>query len=70
MPLTSREKEYRVKQLAKMFANVVAGVDQGYYTNAVLVPFNIGDTVEVHITDSQGQTVIRRFNLDEVTNAT
>jgi hypothetical protein len=70
MPLTSTEKEHRVKQLAKMFANVVAGIDQGVYTNAVLVPFSLGDTVEVVITSPQGETLIRRFNVDENTNAT
>jgi hypothetical protein len=53
-----------------MFANVVAGIDQGVYTNAVLVPFSLGDTVEVVITSPQGETLIRRFNVDENTNAT
>jgi hypothetical protein len=70
MALTYQEKEHRVKQLAKMFANAIAGVEKGFYTNAVLVPFNQGDTVEVLITSAQGETLIRRFNVDEIVDAT
>lgn len=60
------QREHRVKQLAKMFAGVIAGVERGQYTNAVLVPFNQGDQVEVHITQPSGEHLIRKISIEEV----